>query len=102
MTLTAPKKTLLLIDGSYYLFRAYYGTLRQRDGRGLTNSRGEPTGAIFGIINMLNRTLEEVRPDYIAVVFDARGGSFRNEIYPDYKANRPPAPEDLVSQIAPV
>jgi DNA polymerase-1 len=96
--LTAPKKTLLLVDGSYYLFRAYYATQRQ----GLTNSRGEPTGAIFGMINMLNRTAEEVRADYFAVVFDAKGKSFRHELYPEYKANRPPAPEDLVSQIEPI
>ena len=91
-------KKLLLIDGSYYLFRAYYATQRQE----LTNSRGEPTGAIFGVINMLNKALDEERPDYFAVVFDAKGKSFRHEYYPQYKANRPPAPEDLVSQIQPI
>jgi DNA polymerase-1 len=97
-TLPAHKKTLLLVDGSYYLFRAYYATQRQ----GLTNSRGEPTGAILTIINMLNRTLDETRPDYLAVVFDAKGKSFRHDAYPAYKANRPPAPDELVSQITPI
>ncbi|MBF8268641.1 MAG: polI [Gammaproteobacteria bacterium] len=96
--MSAPRKTLLLIDGSYYLFRAYFAT----QGQGLTNSRGEPTGAIFGVINMLNRTTEDVQPDYIAVVFDAKGKTFRHDVYPEYKANRPPAPEDLVRQIAPI
>jgi len=91
-------KKLLLIDGSYYMFRAYYATQRQE----LTNSNGEPTGAIFGVINMLNKALDEEQPDYFAVVFDAKGKSFRHEYYPQYKANRPPAPEDLVSQIQPI
>ena len=95
---TMTDKTLLLIDGSYYMFRAYYATHRQE----LTNSHGEPTGAIFGIVNMLNRALDDIRPDYFAVVFDAKGKSFRNEYYPQYKANRPPTPEDLVSQIQPI
>ena len=96
--MSAPKKTLLLVDGSYYLFRAYHATQRQ----GLTNSRGEPTGAMLTVINMLNKLVEEIRPDYYAVVFDAKGKSFRHDIYPDYKANRPPAPEDLVRQIVPI
>jgi len=100
--LPAPEKNLLLVDGSYYLFRAYFATLNKRDGQSLTNSHGEPTGAIYAFINMLNRTFEEVRPDYCAVVFDAKGKSFRHEEYPDYKANRPPAPEDLVKQIGPI
>ena len=95
------EKTLLLVDGSYYLFRAYFGTTRQGQ-PGLANSRNEPTGAIFGVINMLTKLVADQRPDYLAVVFDAKGKSFRNEIFPEYKATRPPAPEDLVSQIQPI
>ena len=90
------KKLLTLVDGSYYLFRAYHAM------PGLTNSQKEPTGAIFGVINMLRKLLKEEQPDYFAVVFDARGKSFRNDLYPEYKANRPPAPPDLVAQIEPL
>ena len=91
-----PKKLLTLVDGSYYLFRAYHAM------PGLTNARKEPTGAIFGVINMLRKLLKEEQPDYFAVVFDAKGKSFRNDLYPEYKANRPPAPPDLVAQIEPL
>ena len=91
-----PKKLLTLVDGSYYLFRAYHAM------PGLTNSQKEPTGAIFGVINMLRKLLKEEQPDYFAVVFDAKGKSFRNDLYPEYKANRPPAPPDLVAQIEPL
>ena len=91
-----PKKLLTLVDGSYYLFRAYHAM------PGLTNSQKEPTGAIYGVINMLRKLIKEEQPDYFAVVFDAKGKSFRNDLYPEYKANRPPAPPDLVLQIEPL
>ena len=91
-----PKKLLTLVDGSYYLFRAYHAM------PGLTNSQKEPTGAIYGVINMLRKLHKEEQPDYFAVVFDAKGKSFRNDLYPEYKANRPPAPPDLVAQIEPL
>ncbi|PVV16664.1 MAG: DNA polymerase I [gamma proteobacterium symbiont of Ctena orbiculata] len=86
----------ILIDGSSYLFRAYHALPE------LSNSRGEPTGAIVGVVNMLRRLISDFDPDYMAVVFDAPGGSFRNEIYADYKANRPPMPDDLRIQIEPL
>ena len=90
------KKSLVLVDGSYYLFRAYYATPN------LTNAENEPTGAIYGVINMLRKLIRDEQPDYFAVVFDAKGKSFRNQLYPEYKANRPPVPPDLVAQIAPL
>ena len=90
------ERTLVLIDGSYYLFRAYHAV------RGLSNASGEPTGAIYGVINMIKKHLSEGGPDYFAVVFDAKGDTFRNEMYKDYKANRPPMPEDLACQIQPL
>ena len=91
-----PKKLLTLVDGSYYLFRAYHAM------PGFTNAENEPTGAIFGVINMLRKLIRDEQPDYFAVVFDAKGKTFRNDLYPEYKANRPPAPSDLVAQIAPL
>jgi DNA polymerase-1 len=89
-------KPLILVDGSSYLFRAFHALPP------LTNSQGEPTGAIFGVVNMLRKLIDEYGPDYMAVVFDAPGGSFRNELYPEYKANRPPMPEELRCQIEPL
>ena len=91
-----PKKLLTLVDGSYYLFRAYHAM------PGFTNAENEPTGAIYGVINMLRKLIRDEQPDYFAVVFDAKGKTFRNDLYPEYKANRPPAPPDLVAQIAPL
>ena len=91
-----PAKSLVLVDGSYYLFRAYHAM------PAFTNAKGEPTGVLFGVVNMLRKLLREQRPDYFAVVFDAKGKTFRSDLYPDYKAHRPPAPEDLVRQIAPL
>jgi len=93
MTINHP---FILVDGSSYLFRAYHALPP------LTNSRGEPTGAIVGVLNMLRRLVDEYQPEYIAVVFDAPGGSFRNQIYSEYKANRPPMPDDLRDQIQPL
>ncbi len=86
---------LTLIDGSSYLFRAYHALPP------LTNAEGEPTGALFGVHNMLRETLA-ARPDYVAFVTDASGPTFRNELYPDYKANRPPMPDDLRAQVEPM
>ena len=91
-----PKKLLTLVDGSYYLFRAYHAM------PGLTNAANEPTGAIFGVINMLRKLIRDEQPDCFAAVFDAKGKTFRNDLYPPYKANRPPAPPDLVAQIEPL
>jgi DNA polymerase-1 len=86
----------VLVDGSSYLFRAYHAL------PDLSNSQGEPTGAIVGVLNMLRRLIGDFDPDYMVVVFDAPGGSFRNELYPEYKANRPPMSDDLRSQIEPL
>lgn len=84
---------IFLIDGSAYIFRAYHAM------GGLSNSKGFPTGAIFGFTNMLMKTLRDKSPSRIAVVFDAPGPTFRHEKYPLYKANRPEAPQDLIIQI---
>jgi DNA polymerase-1 len=86
-------KTLLLIDGSSYLYRAFHGMPDLRSREGL------PTGAIYGTINMLRRLEKDVDYDYSACIFDAKGKTFRDELYSDYKANRPPMPDDLVSQV---
>ncbi|HEV3240635.1 MAG TPA: DNA polymerase I [Casimicrobiaceae bacterium] len=87
---------LVLVDGSSYLYRAYHAL------PDLRTSRGEPTGAIRGVVAMLRRLFEDGNPDYFAVVFDAPGKTFRDEWYPQYKATRTPMPEDLVLQIAPL
>ena len=79
---------LVLIDGSSYLYRAFHALPP------LSNAAGEPTGALFGVVNMLRATLKE-KPDYVAFVVDAPGKTFRDELYPEYKANRPPMPDDL-------
>ena len=89
-------KTLLLVDGSSYLFRAFHALPP------LTNSSGEPTGALHGVVNMLNKLLREVEPDLVGVVFDAPGKTFRDDLFADYKAQRPPMPDDLRSQIQPL
>ncbi len=90
------KKTLVLVDGSSYLHRAFHAL------PSLTNTKGEPTGAIYGVVNMLQKTLDDYSPIYIAVVFDAKGKNFRHELYPEYKANRPPMDEELRKQIEPI
>jgi len=89
-------KPLVLVDGSSYLFRAYHAL------PSLSSSRGEPTGAILGVLNMLHKLLEEYAPEHIAVVFDAPGKTFRDELFEQYKAHRPPMPEDLRPQIDPL
>jgi DNA polymerase I len=88
--------TLYLIDGSSFMFRAFHALPP------LTNAAGEPTGALFGVVNMLRKILREDRPEHLAFVFDASGPTFRDEMYADYKANRPPMPEDLRLQIEPL
>ncbi len=90
------KPLLVLVDGSSYLFRAFHALPP------LTNSKGQPTGAVYGVINMLNKLVAEYKPEKIAVVFDAKGDTFRNDLYKAYKANRPPMPDDLRGQIAPL
>ncbi|MEE8266463.1 MAG: DNA polymerase I [Acidiferrobacterales bacterium] len=92
----AKNKRLILVDGSSYLYRAFHAMPQ------FTNSRGEPTGAAYGIVNMLRKLLAEYDPAHIAVVFDAKGETFRDAIYADYKANRPPMPEELSAQIEPI
>ncbi|MEX0960729.1 MAG: DNA polymerase I [Burkholderiales bacterium] len=89
-------KTLLLVDGSSYLYRAFHAL------PDLRNRSGMPTGAIYGVLNMLRRLRKETAADYIACVFDAKGKTFREAVYPEYKANRPPMPDDLVTQIEPL
>ncbi len=89
-------KTLLLVDGSSYLYRAFHAI------RDLRSSRGEPTNAIYGVLNMLRRLHKDVHADYSACVFDAKGKTFRDDLYPEYKANRPSMPDDLATQIAPL
>jgi len=87
---------LVLVDGSSYLYRAFHAMPQ------LSNSRGEPTGAIYGVINMLRRLLSQYDPKYIAVVFDAPGKTFRDDLYPEYKAHRPPMPDALGAQTGPL
>ncbi|MDR1529366.1 MAG: DNA polymerase I [Burkholderiales bacterium] len=87
---------LILVDGSSYLYRAYHAL------PDLRTSRGEPTGALRGVLAMLRRLVDEQTPEYFAVIFDAPGKTFRNDWYPEYKANRPPMPNDLVAQIEPL
>jgi DNA polymerase-1 len=81
---TSKNKPLVLVDGSSYLFRAFHATQRAD----LRTSAGEPTGAIMVVLNMLYKLLDEYSPEHIAVVFDAPGKTFRNDLYDDYKANR--------------
>lgn len=88
----------VLVDGSSYLYRAYHANFRL----GLSNSAGEPTGAMYGVLNMLKSLLKEVNPTHIAVVFDAKGKTFRDEMFEQYKSHRPPMPEDLRQQIQPL
>jgi DNA polymerase-1 len=88
--------TLVLIDGSSYLYRAFHAL------PSLSNSRGDPTGAIHGVLNMINKLVREQSSEHIAVVFDAPGKTFRDEIFAEYKANRPPMPDELRLQIDPL
>ena len=92
----ANDKPVVLVDGSSYLYRAFHALPP------LTNSRGEPTGAVYGVVNMLKRLLKDYQPEHVAVVFDAKGKTFRDEMFEHYKANRPPMPEELAAQIEPL
>lgn len=87
---------LILVDGSSYLFRAFHGLPP------LTNSKGKATGAVYGVINMLRGLLKQYNSTSVGVIFDAKGKTFRNDIYPEYKANRPPMPDELREQIKPL
>jgi DNA polymerase-1 len=90
------KKNLLLVDGSSYLYRAYHAM------PDLRNAQGDPTGAIYGVINMMRKLAQEYQPDYAACVFDVKGKTFREDLYDQYKANRAAMPEDLAAQIEPI
>ncbi|RYF50495.1 MAG: DNA polymerase I, partial [Comamonadaceae bacterium] len=90
------KKTLLLVDGSSYLYRAFHAM------PDLRNAKGEPTGALYGVVNMLRKLVSDHKAEYAACIFDARGKTFRDDLYPDYKSHRPPMPEDLAAQIEPI
>ena len=92
----ADSPTIVLVDGSSYLFRAFHAM------PSFTNSDGEPTGAILGVINMLRRLRSDYPSEYFAVIFDAPGKTFRDDWYPEYKANRPPMPDELRMQIEPL
>jgi len=92
----AKQPPLILVDGSSYLFRAFHALPP------LVSSKGQPTGAIFGVINMLKKLVKEYQPVHMAVVFDAKGKTFRNDLYKEYKAHRPPMPDDLRTQIEPI
>ncbi|MDR5018935.1 DNA polymerase I [Yersinia rochesterensis] len=87
---------LILVDGSSYLYRAYHAFPP------LTNGSGEPTGAMYGVLNMLRSLLLQYRPSHVAVVFDAKGKTFRDELFAEYKSHRPPMPDDLRAQIEPL
>ncbi len=91
-----PEKPLILIDGSSYLFRAYHAL------PSLTTSKNRPTGAIKGVISMIKRLQKDNPESVLVVIFDAKGKTFREDIFPSYKANRPPMPEDLQQQIEPI
>ena len=87
------KKTLYLIDGTAYIYRAYHAI------RGLSNSKGLPTNAVFGFTRMLLKLVEDKKPEYVVMLFDSKRPTFRHEMYKEYKANRPPMPEDMSVQI---
>ncbi len=91
--MSKPKKHLVLVDGSSYLYRAFHAM------PSLSNSKGMPTGAAYGITNMLRRLLTDYDPSHLAVIFDAKGKTFRDDLYPEYKAHRPPMPDDMRKQL---
>lgn len=93
---TIAPNPLVLVDGSSYLYRAFHAFPP------LTNSAGEPTGAMYGVLNMLKSLISQVQPNHIAVVFDAKGKTFRDEMFEQYKSHRPPMPDDLRKQIQPL
>ena len=91
--MTAP---LILVDGSSYLYRAFHALPP------LMTKEGQPTGAIKGVLSMLKKLVSTYQPEHMAVVFDAPGKTFRDDIYPEYKSHRPPMPDDLRSQVEPL
>lgn len=94
--MSVQQKPIILVDGSSYLYRAFHALPL------LTNSKGFPTGAIYGVVNMLKRLMADYNPEYLAVVFDSKGKTFRDELYPAYKATRKEMPNDLFKQIQPI
>jgi len=94
--MSAQNKPIILVDGSSYLYRAYHAM------PALMNSKGSPTGAVYGMINMLKRLIADYQPDYMAVIFDAKGRTFRDDLYEAYKATRQEMPHELVVQIEPI
>jgi len=97
MSKNSASKPLILVDGSSYLFRAFYALPSS-----LTSPEGMQTNAIHGVLNMLDKLRKDYQPEHMAVIFDAKGKTFRNDMYPDYKATRPPMPDELRDQIAPL
>ena len=93
---TNTEPPFILVDGSSYLYRAFYAL------PALVNSKGQPTGAIYGVINMLRKLIKDYQPKHIAVVFDAKGKTFRDDLFVAYKSTRPPMPDELRSQIQPL
>src|SRR5215467_8162 len=91
-----PKNPFILVDGSSYLFRAYHALPP------LTTSKGQPTGAIFGVVNMLRKLIKEYQPERMAVIFDSKEKNFRHELFKPYKANRIVMPDELQTQIEPL
>lgn len=96
MNKTTSQNPLILVDGSSYLYRAFYALPP------LTNSKGQATGAIYGVISMLRKLVQDYQPEHMAVVFDAKGKTFRDDLFAQYKSQRPPMPDDLKSQVAPL
>jgi len=94
---TDPEKTLLLVDGSSYLYRAYHALPELRSPK-----TGEPTGAIYGVLNMLRKLATDYKAQARAAIFDAKGRTFRDEVYPEYKATRTAMPDDLSRQVEPL
>jgi DNA polymerase-1 len=96
--MSSKKPPLILVDGSSYLYRAFHVPNLQR----LSTSKGMPTGAVYGVINMVKKLLKDYQPEHMAVVFDAKGKTFRSDLYSEYKAHRPPMPDELKQQIEPL
>ena len=93
---SSDQQPLILVDGSSYLYRAFHGMPN------FSNSRGLPTGAVYGVVNMLRSLIQQYQPTHIGVVFDAKGKTFRDDLFSDYKAHRPPMPDELRQQIEPL
>ena len=96
MSVSVSDSPLVLVDGSSYLYRAFHALPP------LSTAAGQPTGAVLGVVNMLYKLLDELKPTHMAVVFDAPGKTFRADLYAEYKANRPPMPDELRAQVGPL